>query len=435
MDMRKRRSSELPCGLENAKSRIFTVELRKSSRGLGIGILRVGSNSNGEKASCFVRIHELYPQQPAQLSGQLQIGDVILKVNGVRLFGKSPLQALEILRATSGLVKLTIYRPLVDPNAAQNDSVKTENVEDSSEDSSKYLESLDTAMSESTCAPLSFHQQDKQDDNHSDFESSGSACSLRLQEVNAPETRFPPGSSSTTSDVGSSDSDHLVSDLSALDSLARDSEVFRDPGSDCSHASGNAGGPECCRRHKSVDVFKSKESNDLLGDTTARCWLERHASDMVRSCCNGVVFGDEPAGPGLTKWRGTVLSEDADESIEGRKDIAKKEAAPESTSASPLEIECVCVQLQRGWHTKLGFSLRNCNPHAHGSPMSPVVKAVHPGSLAFKDGRILPDDFLIQVNDYSLLGCTAKEAVDYIKRCGGTIRLLFIRIHKKFHVS
>ncbi|CAN7991074.1 unnamed protein product, partial [Ixodes pacificus] len=251
MDMRKRRSSQLPCGLENAKSRIFTVELRKSSRGLGIGILRVGSNSNGEKASCFVRIHELYPQQPAQLSGRLQIGDVILKVNGVRLFGKSPLQALEILRATSGLVKLTIYRPLVEPNAAQNDSVKTENVEDSSEDSSKYMESLDTAMSESTCAPLSFHQKNKQDDNHSDFESSGSACSHRLQEVNTPETRFPPGSSSTTSDVGSSDCDHLVSDLSALDSLARDSDVFPDPGSDCPHASGNAGDPECCRRHKS----------------------------------------------------------------------------------------------------------------------------------------------------------------------------------------
>lgn len=425
MEMRKRRSLQLPYGLESsAKSRVFTVELRKSSRGLGIGILKAGSNSDGPKDSSFVRIHELYPQQPAQLSGRLQVGDVILKVNGVRLFGKSPLQALEILRATSGLVTLTIYRPLVDENATNINSAKIENAEDPSMNRPEYSDGFNSAKSESTGVPPNLNQRDELGYHLSDFESSSSACSSTLQGVNVPETRLPRGSS-TTSDIES-----LVSDASALDSLGVDSEDCRDPGNGCSHAGSNMGDLDCCRRHKSVDVFKSKDISDLFGGPPARTRFERHASDMVRSCCNGVVFGDSPVGPGLTKWRGTTgLSEDAKEFVDRRKDIV-----PESAPASSLEIECVCVQLHRGWHTKLGFSLKNCNPHAHDSPTSPVVKAVHPGSLAFKDGRILPEDFLIQVNDHSLLGCSAKEAVDYIKRCGGEIRLLFIRIHKNFDV-
>ncbi|CAN7993228.1 unnamed protein product, partial [Ixodes hexagonus] len=399
-------------------ARVFTVELRKSSRGLGIGILKAGSDSDGRKDSCFVRIHELYPQQPAQLSGQLQIGDVILKVNGVRLFGKSPLQALEILRATSGLVTLTIYRPLDDDNAACNHTVQIENVEGSSVDTSSHQEGFNTDTPESACTPFTSQHGDEPDDHLSDLESSSSACSHSLREVNVRETRLLRGSS-TTSDIGSSDCD-LISDASALDSLGVDF------GNGYPYTSCNTADLDRCRRNKSVDVFKSKESRELFGDPAAKCHLERHASDMVRGCCNGVEFRDNPFGPGLTKWRATVLSEDADESIERRQDIVKSEVAV-STTASPLEIECVCVQLHRGWHTKLGFSLKNCNPRGRDSPMSPVVKAVHPGSLAFKDGRILPEDFLIQVNDHSLLNCSAKEAVDYIKRCGGTIRLLLIR--------
>ncbi|KAK8776979.1 hypothetical protein V5799_029676 [Amblyomma americanum] len=82
-------------------AKVFTVALRKSPGcGLGLGILNDGG---GASEPSFVRVHELYPGKPAQLCGRLRTGDVILKVNGVRLLGKSTAASMQLcLRDSQG---------------------------------------------------------------------------------------------------------------------------------------------------------------------------------------------------------------------------------------------------------------------------------------------------------------------------------------------
>lgn len=62
--------------------------LAKNSRGLGISIC--GGSDQDYDYSCkgeFVRIKKLFPLQPALESGKLQVGDIILSVNGTLLKG------------------------------------------------------------------------------------------------------------------------------------------------------------------------------------------------------------------------------------------------------------------------------------------------------------------------------------------------------------
>lgn len=61
----------------------------KNSSGLGFSFCREDSVSPEQPGSSIVRVKKLFPGQPAAESGQIEVGDVILKVNGSSLKGLS----------------------------------------------------------------------------------------------------------------------------------------------------------------------------------------------------------------------------------------------------------------------------------------------------------------------------------------------------------
>ncbi|KAJ6657517.1 hypothetical protein lerEdw1_002452 [Lerista edwardsae] len=67
----------------------FAVKLVKNSSGLGFSFCREDSVSPEQPGSSIVRVKKLFPGQPAAESGQIEVGDVILKVNGASLKGLS----------------------------------------------------------------------------------------------------------------------------------------------------------------------------------------------------------------------------------------------------------------------------------------------------------------------------------------------------------
>ncbi|KAL8206749.1 UNVERIFIED_CONTAM: Tyrosine-protein phosphatase non-receptor type 13 [Gekko kuhli] len=67
----------------------FEVKLMKNSSGLGFSFCREDSVSPEQPGSSIVRVKKLFPGQPAAESGQIEVGDVILKVNGASLKGLS----------------------------------------------------------------------------------------------------------------------------------------------------------------------------------------------------------------------------------------------------------------------------------------------------------------------------------------------------------
>lgn len=96
-----------------------------------------------------------------------------------------------------------------------------------------------------------------------------------------------------------------------------------------------------CRRCDSMDGLGGRSNGKDAFDRSLNSPspLERHASDMVRSCCNDVVLRNRsPRDPGLTKWRGSMLSDDEDDDpVERLRDQVRKERA-KSTSALSLEV-------------------------------------------------------------------------------------------------
>ena len=64
---------------------MFDVTVEKNSRGLGLS-LTGGCETKGPYAG-LLRVKKLYPQMPAWLCGQLQLGDIILEANQLVLSG------------------------------------------------------------------------------------------------------------------------------------------------------------------------------------------------------------------------------------------------------------------------------------------------------------------------------------------------------------
>uniref|UniRef100_A0A8C9EZS5 Protein tyrosine phosphatase non-receptor type 13 n=1 Tax=Pavo cristatus TaxID=9049 RepID=A0A8C9EZS5_PAVCR len=89
----------------------FEVKLLKNSSGLGFSFCREDNPTPEQLGSTIVRVKKLFPGQPAAESGQIDIGDVILKVNGASLKGLSQQEVISALRGTSPEVSLLLCRP------------------------------------------------------------------------------------------------------------------------------------------------------------------------------------------------------------------------------------------------------------------------------------------------------------------------------------
>ncbi|XP_074922230.1 tyrosine-protein phosphatase non-receptor type 13 isoform X3 [Chelonoidis abingdonii] len=89
----------------------FEVKLLKNTSGLGFSFCREDNLTPEQLGSSIVRVKKLFPGQPAAESGQIEVGDVILKVNGASLKGLSQQEVISALRGTSPEVSLLLCRP------------------------------------------------------------------------------------------------------------------------------------------------------------------------------------------------------------------------------------------------------------------------------------------------------------------------------------
>ncbi|XP_008265860.2 tyrosine-protein phosphatase non-receptor type 13 isoform X8 [Oryctolagus cuniculus] len=89
----------------------FEVKLFKNSSGLGFSFSREDNLIPEQINASIVRVKKLFPGQPAAESGQIDVGDVILKVNGASLKGLSQQEVISALRGTAPEVSLLLCRP------------------------------------------------------------------------------------------------------------------------------------------------------------------------------------------------------------------------------------------------------------------------------------------------------------------------------------
>ncbi|KAK9965018.1 hypothetical protein ABG768_004132 [Culter alburnus] len=89
---------------------IQEVTLKKRLNGLGFSFF-ISELDTSLDCGSIVRIRTLFPGQPAEESGKIQEGDVILSINGQPLKGLSYQQVLQLLRNSPSDVQLLLCRP------------------------------------------------------------------------------------------------------------------------------------------------------------------------------------------------------------------------------------------------------------------------------------------------------------------------------------
>jgi len=79
LNLNEKKQTEIFNILENT----FEVILNRDQNGLGLSL------SGGIAENKPIEITNIYPNQPAALSGQLNIGDVILSINDVDMYNRN----------------------------------------------------------------------------------------------------------------------------------------------------------------------------------------------------------------------------------------------------------------------------------------------------------------------------------------------------------
>ncbi|XP_072138668.1 FERM and PDZ domain-containing protein 2 [Mobula birostris] len=87
----------------------FEVKMKKNAGGLGFSFLQMYTADDPRES--LVRIKRLFPGQPAGETGQIEVGDVILAVNGVAVKGLSYQEVLHLLRGAPPDVTMRLCRP------------------------------------------------------------------------------------------------------------------------------------------------------------------------------------------------------------------------------------------------------------------------------------------------------------------------------------
>ncbi|XP_026207565.1 tyrosine-protein phosphatase non-receptor type 13 [Anabas testudineus] len=87
------------------------VTLTKSANGLGFSFLMCELDPPTKDFGSLIRIKELFPDQPAQQSGRIQEGDVLLAINGQSLKDMSYPKVLKLFKTSPHEVRLTLCRP------------------------------------------------------------------------------------------------------------------------------------------------------------------------------------------------------------------------------------------------------------------------------------------------------------------------------------
>ncbi|XP_078251915.1 multiple PDZ domain protein isoform X6 [Rhinoraja longicauda] len=459
-----------PAFSQQVDGEVFDVELTKDVHGLGITIAGYVGDTNQEPSGIFVK--SITQGSAVEQDGRIHVGDQIIAVDGTNIQGFTNQQAVEVLRHTSQMVRLILMRREIKPEALMQSECKGEVKPDKNGDAITVDDKPSIVLNEepsppenriSSSAPIDEQEIESEledkvrftvtDTSLSGFQLSSSeeeSLCIKWQEILGANyeivvtqvTKFSESSGlgiSLEATIGH----HYIRSILPEGPVGRNGKLFG--GDELLEVNGV---PLLGKNHKDVvSILK-----DLPISVTMVCChpvLEvKRETDI-----NNVVSKEEPVQANeevlefLPSSTSLAWSSDQEEPG-GDKIFLQMHTDSEFTSTSETENSAVvdmnrqqsCVDAQGSqlamWEAEiqnielekgssgLGFSILD-----YQDPVDPlrtviVIRSLVPSGVAEQDGRLLPGDRLMFVNNINLENATLEEAVQALKGAsGGSVRI------------
>ncbi|XP_064005648.1 tyrosine-protein phosphatase non-receptor type 13 isoform X2 [Pogoniulus pusillus] len=359
----------------------FEVKLLKNSSGLGFVFCREGNLSPEQQGSTMVRVKKLFPGQPAAESGRIEIGDVILQVNGTPLKGLSQQEVVSALRGTSPEVSLLLCRPPAGVLPDIDPSLLTP---------IHSPQQVFPDVSGAVAAPCSAEQGDSSDE--------GDLTELSKRRLKSPSRRDSYSDSSRSGDEEGMESAAQVGPAwSSAQYQAAEEAVTPAQG----------GQEEAVRTVLYAEAEAAGgaelEESDLLLDLppipTCRTVPEVTTSLLLKE--SSAAPAAEPAAH-----------------LAGMDSLSQLEKGTEEYEPE-AELRVTMTKSEKG---SLGFTVTKGSDNV-GCYIHDVVQ-----DPAKSDGRLQPGDRLIKVNDMDVTNMSHTDAVSFLRAAPRTVRLVLGRV-------
>uniref|UniRef100_A0A8C3EU60 Tyrosine-protein phosphatase non-receptor type 13 n=1 Tax=Corvus moneduloides TaxID=1196302 RepID=A0A8C3EU60_CORMO len=366
----------------------FEVKLLKNSSGLGFSFCREDNLTPEQLGSTIVRVKKLFPGQPAAESGQIEIGDVILKVNGASLKGLSQQEVISALRGTSPEVSLLLCRP---PSGILPD------IDPSLLTPIHSPQQVFPEVSREVSGPSNGEQGDSSDENET--------TDLSKKRLKSPSRRDSYSDSSRSGD-------EEVMDSAAQVGLGWSSALYQSSGEAEAQAQS---------QYEAHPGQKDAVRTILYPDQEAPGKAELEDSDLpldlpviptcrtVPDVTTSILINDCYATPvsELTSQLGEI------DSLLTQLEKNAEEYEPE------VELRVTLTKSEKG---SLGFTVTKGNDNV-GCYIHDIVQ-----DPAKSDGRLRPGDRLIKVNDIDVTNMSHTDAVSFLRAAPRTVRLVLGRV-------
>ncbi|KAI7814196.1 putative multiple PDZ domain protein [Triplophysa rosa] len=411
-------------GPEEESEAAFDVSLTKNAQGLGITIAGYVGDKTSEPSGIFVK--SISRDSTVEQDGRIHVGDQIIAVDGVNIQGYSNQQAVEVLRHTGQTVHLKLVRRGFDPEnaclpilpAVIKDKPASGAIGISPMEHTKTT----THENERSCLTPA--------------ENSKPTPPVTALPVRTPERQDGP--------VGmklSSEEEHKLFQKWQERGICDDVIVAH-----VQKFSENSGLgislDACAGRHFLCSVLpegpigrsgKICSGDELLevNGIPLRGETHKEVVEILKElpicvtvvCCRPAppmtdTQNDQPQAEEVATKPALQMQDDLEDFlISGKCEESMREHVTEEPTGTPLamwETEIQDIQLEKG-ESGLGFSILD-----YQDPMDPaktviVIRSLVPDGVAEQDGRLLPGDRLMYVNNIHLENASLEEAVQALK--------------------
>ncbi|KAM4753784.1 multiple PDZ domain protein isoform 4-T4 [Cyanocitta cristata] len=407
----------------------FNVELTKNNQGLGITIAGYIGDKTSEASGIFVK--SITKGSAVEHDGRIHVGDQIIVVDGTNLQGFTNQQAVEVLRHTGQTVRLTLIRR----------GLKQENRIPSQEDFSAPVEKdLLFQTMDSTTA---------KDNNEIEQASSSLLCSASVVNIGDDMKQQETDFQLTTTE-------EATTKMKWQRIMGSNYEIVVAVVNKFSESSGLGISLEATVGHHFIrsilpegPVGRSGKlfSGDELLEVNQISLLGENHKDVVSIlkelpikvtmvCCR-------PVAPPITQPEildslslsevqltekghielGFIGSSDTEGTVLETADEGQHVEEVQSSSLAMWETEVQHIELEKG-SMGLGFSILDYQDPVDPANTVIVIRSLVPGGVAEQDGRLLPGDRLMFVNDINLENGSLEEAVQALKGAPtGTVKI------------